>query len=115
MTISLHACSGHEADTQFDVFDQDLESFAQVLYNGETGNLKQAFVDGDRKGTGVFGKELNIGSFAMLSDDQVYKGDDFCIEPEFRGKGIGSWALQKLLQHKSIQVSILYTTKEVSL
>lgn len=66
--------------------------------------MKRVFIDGNLKGTGAFGDELDQGSFVVLSDDVRSAKDDFFIEEEYRGKGIGMWAMKKFLEHKTIRV-----------
>ena len=86
---------------------QYLEGFGNALWNNSSngdGNIREEFVTGYRKGTGVFQKELNKGSLAVLSDDVQYAKDDLFIQEEFRGRGIGMWALKKLFQHHTLQV-----------
>jgi len=94
-----------------------LEGFGHALWNNnlkenpKDGNLKEEFVTGDRKGTGVFGTELNKGSLAVISDDVDIAKDDFFIREEFRGRGIGSWALKHLFQHGTLRgVRFIYAS-----
>jgi len=88
---------------------QDLEDFAYELwYNNpqhdpRDGGLREEFITGDRKGTGVFQRELNQGSLAFLSDDHRYAQDDFFINEEFRGRGVGRWALETLFKHETLR------------
>ncbi|KIK01630.1 hypothetical protein K443DRAFT_660590, partial [Laccaria amethystina LaAM-08-1] len=78
----------------------DLEEFGRTLFNrANRGRLREKFLSGPTMGTGVFGEELNNGSFALISNDDQYSRDDFLIKPEFRRQGIGSWALQELKRH----------------
>jgi GNAT superfamily N-acetyltransferase len=86
---------------------QDLEGFGHALWNKNSngeGGIKEEFVTGDRKGTGVFQRELNKGSLAVLSDDTRHAEDDLFIREEFRGRGIGTWALQQLFRHYTLRV-----------
>ncbi|EDR03184.1 uncharacterized protein LACBIDRAFT_307743 [Laccaria bicolor S238N-H82] len=81
----------------------DLEAFGTTLFNeANRGRLREEFLSGPTKGTGVFGEELNYGSFAVISNDAQIAKDDFFIKPEFRGQGIGSWALQELKRHATL-------------
>lgn len=76
-----------------------------MLFNkANRGQLREKFLSGPAKGTGVFGEELNDGSFALISNDDQYARDDFFIKPEFRGLGIGPWALQELKRHVVLYV-----------
>jgi GNAT superfamily N-acetyltransferase len=88
---------------------KDLENFGYLWYNNPQhnptdGGLKEEFISGDRKGTGVFQGELNKGSIAFLSDDNRYAEDDFFINEEFRGRGVGRWALETLSHHETLKV-----------
>ena len=86
---------------------QYLEGFGRALWNNNSndeGNIREEFVTGDRRGTGVFQRELNKGSLAVLSDDTQYAKDDLFIREEFRGRGIGMWALKQLFRHYTLHV-----------
>jgi len=95
---------------------QYLEGFGHALWNNnlkenpKDGNLKEELVTGDRRGTGVFQTELNKGSLAVMSDDIQYAKDDLFIREEFRGQGIGTWALKQLFKHDTLRVRIILST-----
>ncbi|KAF7979769.1 hypothetical protein HWV62_40792 [Athelia sp. TMB] len=88
---------------------QMLEDFGKALWNENLphdpmdGGLKDEFVSGDRKGTGVFGKEVNQGALAFFSDDQQFSKDDFFIAEKYRGRGIGTWAMKQIFVHPSMR------------
>jgi hypothetical protein len=79
--------------------------------NPKDGNLKEELVTGDRKGTGVFRTELNKGSLAFISDDPQDAKDDFFIRDEYRGRGIGTWALKQLFNHDTLKVHTIPLTE----
>jgi GNAT superfamily N-acetyltransferase len=86
---------------------QYLEGFGPAMWNNDSkgkGNIREEFVTGDRKGTSVFQRELNNGSLAVLSDDTQYAKEDLFIREEFRGRGIGTWALKQPFQHYTLRV-----------
>jgi GNAT superfamily N-acetyltransferase len=76
------------------------------------GGLKE-LVTGDRKCTGVFQRELNIGSLAVISDDVQFAKDDLFIQDEYRGRGIGTWASKQLFKHDTLRVRLKYSTDRV--
>lgn len=75
--------------------------------NLKDGGLKDELLTGDRKGTGVFGKELNKGTLAVISDDVMYAKDDMFIEEAYRRRGIGAWALKTIFKHESLRVRVI--------
>jgi hypothetical protein len=104
-----------------DIFDRSLGAFGYALWNDNLkenptdGNLKEELVTGNWKGTGVFQKELNKGSLAVMSDDTQYAKDDIFIREQFRGRGIGMWALKQLFKHETLRVSNVSTQGNVSM
>ena len=92
---------------------QYLESFSNALWNNnlvrnlKDSNPKEEFVTGDCKGTGIFQTELNKGSLAVISDDIQYAKDDLFIRDEYCGRGIGSWALNQLFKHDTLQMCLI--------
>jgi hypothetical protein len=76
---------------------------AQSLFSRD-GRLRQQFLTRDM-GTGVFGPELGHGSFAIICSGGSH-GDlpYFEINEPWRGRGIGTWALQELFKHKVLRV-----------
>jgi predicted acetyltransferase len=83
--------------------------------NPTDGNLKEELVTGNWKDTCVFQKELNKRSLAVMSDDMRYAKDDIFIREQFRGRGIGMWALKQLFKHETLRVSYVSTQGNASM
>lgn len=67
------------------------------------GKLRKQFYKGTDKGTGAFGRELGKGSFAIICGEEECLGM-FCIEEQFRGRGIGTWAIRELFKDAALAV-----------
>jgi len=79
----------------------ELEGLGCSLFT-EQGRPNPEFYSG---GSGAFGPEIALASFALLCGDEQgeEKVDYFCINSEFRHRGVGTQALKQLFQHESLQ------------
>ncbi|KAF9007135.1 hypothetical protein BDQ17DRAFT_1423206 [Cyathus striatus] len=80
---------------------KSLKNFILTLYDNDTGLLCSEYLPGgSRSGTATFKDELNNGTFAYLSDDT---GDELFVDQEYRGRGVGSWVLDAVKKHSSLE------------
>lgn len=56
----------------------------------------------------MFHEELDQGNIAFFSNDEQYKRDDFLIDEKYRSRGIGTWAMKKILEHESMKVGSMH-------
>ncbi|KIM76484.1 hypothetical protein PILCRDRAFT_797376 [Piloderma croceum F 1598] len=86
-----------------------LEIFSNALWNNNLknnpmdSNLKEELVTGDWKGTGVFQRELNEGSFTFISDDLQFAKNNLFIQEKYCGWGIATGALKQLFNHNTLK------------
>jgi hypothetical protein len=61
-------------------------------------------------GSGVFGPEIALASFALLCGDEPgEQGRDFShLKEDYRRRGVGAQALKELFKHKSLQVFVVH-------
>jgi hypothetical protein len=82
---------------------QELESLGRSLFT-ERGVVNKQFLTKTDGHMGVFGPEIGFSTFALLCGEENSSDHDFRIEEEFCRRGVGTIALKKLFQHKSLQV-----------
>ncbi|KAJ7188876.1 ankyrin repeat family protein [Mycena filopes] len=94
-TISRANCAG----SFLEVMDKDMDEMHQfsVTLLDKYGHVRPHLVDpGHRSGTGCWGREMNSGELVYILNVD--------IKEAYRGKGIGSWTLLKLLGSEHVQL-----------
>lgn len=82
---------------------QELEVIGKALFT-KWGGVNNQFLTKKNGQLGVFGPEIGSHSLALLCGEENLSDHDFRIEKEFCRRGVGTTALKKLFQHKSLYV-----------
>lgn len=96
ITVKKDYLRGGEFHATMDIRSQETATFATTLFDG-SGRLREEFVrvGSVRRGTGVWGHELDKGSLALIEDIHVHES--------YRGQGYAKWILQQTLSQPEIQ------------
>lgn len=92
-----------ELRLQRNVAAGETEHIASQVFNTK-GVFKSKFLS---EGTGVWGPEVDVSPLCYL--------ESIKIDKEFRGKGIGTWALEQIWKiDENLEVSLLYVLFSIS-
>lgn len=78
-----------------------MQNISELLF--KYGSIRETLKN-EHKGSGVYGDELGCGSFAVLDVFEDKYSCPFFIKEEYRGRGIGKWALKEMSRHESLEV-----------
>jgi hypothetical protein len=82
---------------------QELEAIGNALFT-KWGGVNQQFLTKTSRQMGIFGPEIGSSPFSLLCGKENSEDHDFHIDTEFCCCGVGTTALKKLFQHKSLRV-----------
>lgn len=96
LIVKKDACRGGDFHEVMDMHSDETQRFASTVFDG-SGRLRNEFVrEGSaRRGTGVWGHELDTGSIVFI--------ELVSVQDSHRGQGYGKWIIEQTLSQPEVQ------------